>query len=228
MEIALFMVFYLLTNLCSCSFTLSPSDLTTTENFSEILVKISQQTTSQSHPFLDWESSVNFYQESVTNFPYIVRELKVAGTTELGENIYALHMSYQYTTGVGEIIGETQEYMSDTEKPSIVIIGGHLGNSMLAHTYIMTLVSKLIHGFHQGDAQVINLLKLRHIWFVPYLNVDTYKYIESYTGSLSKVNNLQKSRKVEGSCSEFETGISLINNYAYKWANDNVGSTSTE
>ena len=213
---------------CS-ALSITSSDFKTTNDFSTIISKISAETDSNGRNFLDWSSSVTLYQDIVADYPYIAREFKTIGKTELNENIYALHMSYQYTVEVDSLgLSSIAELIPDTSKPSIVIIGGHLGNSMISHSYILALIGKLIHGFHNKDSQIISLLKLRHIWFVPYLNIDTYKYIQSYSGDITDVQNLVKSRKVEGSWSELDTGTNLMNNYDYQWGIDNFGSSDVE
>lgn len=208
---------------------ITTADLKTKGDFSSVIAKISQEKDAQGRPFLDWASSVSFYQSLVTEFPYVVRELRNIGKTELEENIYGLYMSYKYTSAVDSLgITNALEFMSDASKPVVLIIGGHQGNSMIAHTFVMTLVAKLIHGFHNNDTKIVNLLKLRNVWFVPFLNIDTYKFIQSYVGDITTVQVVTKSRKAEGGCSELDRGISLINNYSYKWGIDNFGSTGTE
>lgn len=209
--------------------TITTNDLTSYDDFDDIIDMITAETDSQGNYFLDWDSSLQFYSDLVTDYPYIVSELYETGTTYLGETIYALHMTYTYTSEVDSLgLSDTTEYKTDLQKPSIIIVGGHYGNSMLAHTYIFTLISKLIHGFHQNDGDIVNLLKLRHIWFVPFLNIDTYKYIQSYTGDLSDLNTLVKNRKSIEACSDLQTGVNLANNYDYKWGTDNFGSTDSE
>ena len=189
---------------------------------------ISQETDSNGRYFLDWDSSLTFYSDLVTNYPYIVRERNNFGSTEQGESLYALHMSYTYMSSVDSIgLTDTTEYKTDSEKPSIIIVGGHNANSMLAHTYIFALISKLIHGFHNNDPQIVNLLKLRHVWFVPYLNLDSYKYIQSYAGNVADLNDLLKNRKVISNCSDLQTGVNLMNNYEFRWATDNFGSSDS-
>jgi len=208
--------------------TLTSEDLKN-DSFTTLIKKISEEVDSQGRNFLDWDSSVTFYQQLAIDYPYIVRELKTLGTTELGENIYGLHMSYQYTSEVDDLgISDRSEFLTDIAKPSIVIIGGHLGNSMVAHSFIMALISKLVHGFHNDNTKLINLLKMRHIWFVPYLNIDTYKYIQSYTGSISNVQNMLKSRKVQDTCNDLEIGVNLLNNYGDNWGIDNFGSSNVQ
>ena len=223
------LVFILLLINCWLSLSITSSDLKTQADFSTIITKISQETDSNGRSFLDWDSSVTFYQNIVTDYPYIARELINVGTTELGETIYALHLSYQYLSVVDSLgLQNTTELLADTLKPSIIIIGGHEGNSMISHTFIWTLISKMVHGFHNNDVKIINLLKLRHIWFIPYLNIDTYKYIQSYSGPVSDVQNLVKTRKVISGWSDLDTGVNLLNNYAYEWGYDNFGSSGTE
>ena len=208
--------------------TITPDDLSTSQSFSSLITKISQETDGNGRNFLDWDTSVTFYQDLVTKYPYLAREFRNIGESEEGNNIYALHLSYKYTSEVDSIgLSNKTEIMTDNAKPSIIIVGGHWGNSFLAHSYCMTLISKLIHGFHNGDTKVINLLKLRHIWIVPFLNVDTYKYIQSYTGDISDVQDVIKNRKVHASCNEKDYGVNLMNNYAYNFGFDNFGSTDT-
>ena len=91
----------------------------------------------------------------------------------------------------------------------------------------MALVSKLVHGFHQDDAQIVNLLKFRHVWFIPYLNLDGYKYIQSYTGDISDIESLVKNRN-SFDCSDLQTGVNLANNYDYQWGTDTLGSSDVE
>jgi hypothetical protein len=158
-----------------------------------------------------------------------VREFKTIGATEESQNIYALHMSYQYTPAVDNLgLSDTTEYLTDTARPSIIIVGGHWGNSMVAHHYILSMVSKLINGFHVKDEEIISLLKLRHIWFIPYLNIDTYKYIQSYSGDITDVQLMVKNRKQVGSCNTVEYGVNLMNNYDYNFGMDNFGSSNSE
>ena len=206
------MIFIMLIVTYCLSLDISSSDLKTKNDFSTLISKISTEKDSNGRNFLDWDSSVTLYQNIVTDYPYIARELKNIGSTSLSQNIYALHMSYQYTADVDSLgLQNTTEIMADTLKPSIIIIGGHEGNSMISHTFIFTLIAKMIHGFHNNDSKIINLLKLRHIWFVPYLNIDTYKYIQSYTGDISNVQNLLKSRKIISGWSDLDTGVNLLN-----------------
>lgn len=137
-------------------------------------------------------------------------------------------MSYQHTSAVDSLgLSNVSELKDDAAKPSLIIIGGHQGNSMLAHTFIAALVAKLVHGFHKGEVEIVNLLKLRHIWFVPFLNIDTYKYIQSYSGDLSVVQDLVRSRRPISGCSNLDIGVSLLNNYEYRWGSDNFGSSGT-
>lgn len=90
---------------------------------------LSQETDSNSRHFLDWDSSLDFYNDLVSEYPYIVREMDSFGTTQLGDDLYALHMSYQYMSEVDQLgITDTTEYITDAERPSIIIVGGHYAN----------------------------------------------------------------------------------------------------
>jgi hypothetical protein len=223
------LLWYILAILQIACLYITPGELKDTEDFTVLLSKISTEVDSEGRPFLDWDSSISFYQNLVTEYPYLVRELKNIGATANGENLYALHMSYKYTSEVDSLgIADRSEFLSDEAKPSVIIIGGHLGNSMVAHTYIFSMIAKLIHSFHHGELRLINLLKLRHIWLVPFLNVDTYKYIQSYSGSISDVQFMVKNRKSGGSWNILEIGVNLLNNYGYKWGEDNFGSSNVE
>ena len=222
-------IFILFVIIFAHGLSLTPSDFSTNSNFSAIISKISQEIDSQGRSFLDWDTSITFYQNLVIQYPYLAREYRNIGSTEEGNPIYALHMSYKYTTAVDNLgITDTSEFLSDTSKPSIIIVGGHWGNSLISHTYIMGLIAKLIHGFHENDTKIINLLKLRHIWFIPFLNIDTYKYIQSYAGDITDVQTMVKNRKTAGSCNSKEFGVNLMNNYAYQWGKDNFGSSAVE
>lgn len=92
----------------------------------------------------------------------------------------------------------------------------HDANSVGAHTFSLALAMNLIYNFHAEDEQTIKNLVNLSVWIVPVLNADGYTYIMT-SEDIRLVQDIKKNRRVSGLCPSDQEGVSLTNNYQYKY-----------
>ncbi|CDW77528.1 carboxypeptidase t precursor [Stylonychia lemnae] len=116
------------------------------------------------------------------------------------------------------------------EKHYMLFVSGHNANSMTSLNMVMSQVSYYIYAYLRGQQDVVTLLKLNVIRVYPLINPDGYEYVrqtylnQNYTYSYDLEGFVKNRANLNSLCPYPMVGVSLRNNYDYKFGVDDVGS----
>jgi hypothetical protein len=114
----------------------------------------------------------------------------------------------------------------DTTKGAILMVGAHHARELTSVQMGIYAILELLHGYVQGDAEKIELLKRNKYMMIPFINTDgSYAIFEHYqkTGELMlkrKNNNFKYEAEYNVTCDEYTRGVDINRNYAVHFGND--------
>ena len=160
-------------------------------------------------------------------------ELSSIGKTFEGNEMPLIIMKSPF---VNQSRNQTTFSEKKNTKSAILFTGMHHGRepvSMMMNIYL------ILHLLSISDGYLHLLLSSTEIFFVPIINIDSYKYnCENYLTRNVNVNNLMsrknrnpfydKEKTKVSNCRSDDIGVDLNRNYDYAFGNDNVGSSPKE
>eukprot|EP00347_Sterkiella_histriomuscorum_P017644 403348551 len=174
----------------------------------------------QEYPFL--VSDMSKYSQRTYNGRDIIRmEINLNNSTKSQAKLK------YYTDKFGTQI---QFKPANITKKYVLMVSGQNANSMSSLNMIMSEMSFLIYQFFRGDQSAANLLKLNALRIYPLMNPDGYEYVrqsflnQNYSTSYDLSSFIKNRNGRSTLCPNTQLGVSIRNNYDYKFGVDDIGS----
>jgi len=138
-----------------------------------------------------------------TTYPGIVKVDSI-GTTHEGRAIWLVKIAEDVGTDYPNNAG-------------VLYLGLHHAREVISVEVLMYFMDYLVTEYGEANADIIDILSTRQLWFIPVVNPDGHMYM------FETDVTWRKNRRDNG---DGTYGIDLNRNYPYMWGYDNIGSSS--